>query len=138
MMLVEQARPLSDEEVQERRKRFGPNVLVPQRHGVGLMWAVRFFMDPMVLLLLVAGGTYLILGDRFDAFVAVGALVPIFLVTSVLERRSERALEALKKLSLPTARVRRGFHDTVIDARDIVPGDLMLVQEATFLLQTAS
>ncbi len=128
-MLVEQARPLSDEEVQERRKRFGPNVLVPQRHGVGLMWAVRFFMDPMVLLLLVAGGTYLILGDRFDAFVAVGALVPIFLVTSVLERRSERALEALKKLSLPTARVRRGFHDTVIDARDIVPGDLMLVQE---------
>jgi Ca2+-transporting ATPase len=129
MMLVEQARPLSEQEVEELRKRFGPNVLVPQKRGFGLMWAVRFFMDPMVLLLLVAGGTYFILGDRFDAAVALGALVPIFLVTSVLERRSERALEALKKLSLPTARVRRGFHDTVIDARDVVPGDLMLVQE---------
>ena len=93
------------------------------------MWLVRFFMDPMVLLLLVAGGTYFILGDRLDAIVALGALVPIFLVTSVLEQRSERALEALKKLSLPTARVRRGLHDTVIDARDVVPGDLMLVQE---------
>lgn len=128
-MLIEQARPLSEEEVQQRRKHFGPNVLVPEKHGFGFMWAVRFFMDPMVLLLLVAGGTYLILGDRLDAFVALGALAPIFLVTSVLERRSERALEALKKLALPTARVRRGFHDTVIDARDVVPGDLMLVQE---------
>lgn len=128
-MLIEQPRPLSDDEVRERRKQFGPNVLVPERRGFGLTWAVRFFMDPMVLLLLLAGVTYLILGDRFDAFVAVGALVPIFLVTSVLERRSEHALEALKKLSLPTARVRRGLHDTMIDARDVVPGDVMLVQE---------
>ena len=129
MVLAEQARPLTDEEVRERRKRFGANVLVPQRRGFALMWAVRFFMDPMVLLLLVAGGTYFFLGDRLDAFVAIGALVPIFFVTAVLEQRSERALEALKKLSLPTARVRRGYHDTVIDARDVVPGDLMLVQE---------
>jgi Ca2+-transporting ATPase len=129
MMLVEQARPLSEEEVRERRERFGPNVLVPERRRFGLMWAVRFFMDPMVLLLLVAGGTYFVLGDRFDASVTLGALVPIFLVTSVLERRSERALEALKKLTLPTARVRRQLHDTVIDAREVVPGDLMLVQE---------
>lgn len=123
------ARPLTDQEAAERRKRFGPNILVPETHRFGLLWVARFFMDPMVLLLLVAGGTYFVLGDRFDAFVAVGALVPIFLITSVLERRSEQALEALKKLSLPTARVRRGFHDTVIDARDVVPDDLMLIQE---------
>ncbi len=127
--LVEPSRPLSESEVEERRKKFGPNVLVPEKHEFGLMWVVRFFMDPMVVLLIIAGGTYLALGDRFDAFVALGALVPIFLVTSVLEQRSERALEALKKLSLPTARVRRGLHDTIIDARDVVPGDLMLVQE---------
>src|SRR5689334_10330155 len=94
------ARPLTDQEAAERRKRFGPNILVPETHRFGLLWVARFFMDPMVLLLLVAGGTYFVLGDRFDAFVAVGALVPIFLITSVLERRSEQALEALKKLSL--------------------------------------
>ncbi|HKU66246.1 MAG TPA: cation-translocating P-type ATPase [Candidatus Baltobacteraceae bacterium] len=128
-MHAEHVHPLSEQEVQERRKRFGANVLVPQRRGLRLMWVVRFFMDPMVLLLLVAGGTYLLLGDRLDAFVALAALVPIFLVTSVLERRSERALEALKELSLPTARVRRNLHDSVIDARDVVPGDIMLVQE---------
>lgn len=135
-MLAEQ-RPLSDDQVRERRKRFGPNVLVPQKREFALMWIVRFFMDPMVLLLLVAGGTYFSLGDRFDAFVAIGALAPIFLVTSVLERRSERALEALKKLTLPTARVRRGLHDTVVDARDVVPGDFMLVQEGDVFVADA-
>jgi Ca2+-transporting ATPase len=127
--LVQTARPLSDAEAEQRRKQFGPNVLVPEKRRFGLVWVLRFFMDPMVVLLLVAGGTYLVLGDRLDAIIALAALAPIFLVTAVLEQRSERALDELKRLSLPTARVRRGLHDTVIDAREVVPGDLMLVQE---------
>ena len=127
--LVQNARPLSGPEVEERRKRFGPNDLVPKSRHLGLMWLIRFFVDPMVILLLIAGVTYLVLGDRFDAIVALGALAPIFLVTAVLERRSERALEELTKMSSPTARVRRGLHDTVVDACDVVPADLMLVQE---------
>lgn len=126
---VYEARPLSETEAAERRKHFGPNVLVPQRKRYGLLWVLRFFLDPMVLLLLVAGATYAALGDRLDAAVALGALGPIFLVTAVLERRSERALEALKATAAPVARVRRGLHDIVVNARDVVPGDLMLVQE---------
>lgn len=126
---VREAHPLSEQEAQVLRERFGPNILVPEPPHFALMWVVRFFVDPMVILLLVAGATYLVLGDTLDAAVALGALAPIFLVTAVLERRSESALEALKRMSLPTARVRRGYHETVIDARDVVPGDLMLVQE---------
>jgi Ca2+-transporting ATPase len=83
----------------------------------------------MVLLLLVAGGTYVFLGDAFDATVALTALLPIFLVTSVLEHRSERALAELKRLSTPTARVIRDGREQVIDARRVVPDDLMLVRE---------
>ncbi len=120
---------LSDQEARERLARFGPNVLVPESHRVGFLWVARFFMDPMVVLLLVAGGTYLFLGDRFDAMVALFALVPIFLVTAVLERRSERALAELKRLASPRARVRRGAKEQIIDAREIVPGDVMLVRE---------
>lgn len=121
--------PLSDEEVSERRARFGANILVPERRSPALVWVLRFFLDPMVLLLLTAGVTYLILGDRLDAGIALGAVVPIFFVSAILEHRSDRALEQLKLLALPTARVRRGLRDLVIDAREIVPGDIMLVQE---------
>lgn len=121
--------PLNEDEVKERQSRFGRNVLVPERRGFALVWVFRFFLDPMVVLLVTAGITYLVLGDRFDGAVALAALVPIFLVTAVLESRSDRALEELKRLSFPTARVRRGLRDVVIDARDVVPGDIMLVQE---------
>ncbi|MDE2483282.1 MAG: cation-transporting P-type ATPase [bacterium] len=123
------AQPLSDEEAARRLARYGPNILVPERRTLGVVWLLRFFTDPMVALLIVAGGTYVALGDRFDAAVAFVALLPIFLITAVLERRSERALEALKRVALPTARVRRGLHDRIVDAREIVPGDVMLVQE---------
>ncbi len=126
---VREARPLDDDEAARRLERYGRNVLVPERRGFAWTWVLRFFLDPMVVLLLVAGATYVALGDRFDAIVAFGALPPIFLVTFVLEHRSERALEALKQIALPTARVRRGARDLVVDARELVPGDVMLVHE---------
>lgn len=120
---------LSEQEARERLKEFGANDLAPETHHSGLLWVVRFFLDPMVLLLLIADGTYVFLGDRFDAAVALAALVPIFLVTSVLERRSERALAELRRLASPTARVIRGGKEQVIEARLVVPGDVVLVRE---------
>ncbi|HET6895810.1 MAG TPA: cation-transporting P-type ATPase [Candidatus Baltobacteraceae bacterium] len=121
--------PLSEGEARERLGRFGPNILVPEGRHAALTWVLRFVTDPMVLLLALAGGTYAVLGERFDAIVALGALVPIFLIGAVLEHRSEAALKALKNLALPTARVRRGSEERVIDARGVVPGDVLLVQE---------
>lgn len=124
-----QLNALTQEQAAERLRRFGPNVLVPEKRNAAAQWIVAFFSDPMVLLLLVAGGTYFVLGDRLDAIIALGALAPIFLIEAVLEHRSEAALQALKTLSLPTARVRRDSVERVIDAREVVPGDLLMVQE---------
>lgn len=128
-MIETQAHPLSEHEARERRKQYGANVLVPPAKHAALLWLLKFVLDPMVLLLVAAGATYAVLGDRLDATVALAALVPIFLVTAVLETRSERALEALKKLTSPIVRVRRENGEGRIDAADIVPGDLLLVQE---------
>ena len=128
-MIQTQSRPLSESEARERRKRYGANVLVPRAKHPALLWLLKLFVDPMVLLLITAGVTYAVLGDRLDATVALAALVPIFLVTAVLETRSERALEALKKLTEPVVRVRRENGEVQIDATEIVPGDLLIVQE---------
>lgn len=87
----------------------------------------------MVMLLAMAGVTYVVLGDQFDAAIALGALVPISLVNAVLEHRSERALEQLKNLSAPTARVRRARSELVIPASEIVPGDIMLIKEGDII-----
>jgi Ca2+-transporting ATPase len=83
----------------------------------------------MVLLLAVAGATYWFLGDRFDAIVVGIALLPIFLVTGILEYRSDRALEKLRMVSPPQACVVRDGAQRVIPARDVVPDDVLVLRE---------
>ncbi len=121
---------LSDAEAVVRLHEFGPNLLAPKRRAGALWsWAVRLIADPMVILLVVAGATYALLGDRFDAIVVAAALVPIFAVTSILEFRSDRALERLNELAPPRARVLREGRELDVPARDVVPGDVLLLRE---------
>jgi len=130
MASIPSAHGLSQDEAAARLRQFGPNDLVPtRRSGALLTWIVRLVADPMVILLTVAGITYLFLGDRFDAIVVALALVPIFLVTSFLEFRSDRALERLNDLAPPRAMVRRDGADLLIPARLVVPGDALVLRE---------
>lgn len=90
---------------------------------------MRLVADPMVALLAIAGGTYAVLGDKFDAIVTGGALLPIFLVTAILEYRSDRALERLKEIAPARASVIRDGVEQTIPAREVVPGDTLLLRE---------
>ncbi|MFA5787169.1 MAG: cation-transporting P-type ATPase [Actinomycetota bacterium] len=110
--------------------RHGRNSLVPEKKRAGwFYWIIHLLSDPMALLLLVAGPTYLLIGDATDAIVTFAALVPIVGVSWVLETRAERTLEQLKKLTAPTITVwRDGLHQ-VIKAEELVPGDLVVLHE---------
>lgn len=128
--LIAPARGLKRDEAAIRLAATGPNELTPSRNAASLLsWIVRLVADPMVLLLAIAGGTYAVLGDRFDAAVTAGALVPIFLVTAILEYRSDRALERLKAIAPAQARVIRDGIEESIPAREVVPGDALLLRE---------
>ena len=108
----------------------GPNHLVPERRPTWIgVWVLRPLADPMVVLLLIAGATYVALGDRVDAILVTVALVPIALVSLVLEARSERALERLRQLTAPTVMVWRDGVLQTIAAEEVVPGDLISVHE---------
>ena len=121
---------LTSAEAARRLARFGPNDLVPARGSGGLvMWLLRLIADPMVVLLAVAGTTYGLLGDRFDAVVVCAALLPIFAVTAVLEYRSDRALERLSRSAPPRARVLRDGGELQVPASEVVPGDILLLRE---------
>jgi Ca2+-transporting ATPase len=126
----QQPRGLTAAEAEERLRRFGRNELAPRGQRAGLLiWLKRLLMDPMVVLLLAAGGTYWLLGDRPDAIVTSVALLPIFLVTAVLEQRADRALEALRALASPKIAVLRDERRVTVPAEELVPGDVMFVQE---------
>lgn len=123
------AQGLSAAEAARRLSEIGPNA-APARRGRGLARIIaETLREPMFLLLLAAAGLYLLLGDwREGIFLCLGASAAVGLVISQ-EARSERALAALRDLSQPTARVLRDGAVQRIPAREIVPGDLVLIAE---------
>ena len=123
------SRGLDPAAVEAARARHGRNELAsPDRRG--LLRTLRGILsEPMFLLLLVAAGLYLVMGDR-----AEGALLGFFAVVTVglvvfQERRSQRALDALRALAAPQARLWRAGQLVRLAAADLVPGDLVLLDE---------
>src|SRR5690349_9949072 len=120
---------LSAEEARRRLQRHGPNELPrAPRRGLGRI-LLDVLREPMFLLLVLAAAIYLAIGG-----IGEGLLMTAFAGLSVLlvvlqETRSENALEALRALAAPMARVIRDGGERRIPARDVVPGDVLLVAD---------
>ncbi len=84
--------------------------------------------EPFILLLAVAGIGAVALGEVRDGLLILAALLPIIGADVVTEIRAERALDALREASAPTARVRRDGRVAERPAADLVPGDVILVR----------
>ncbi len=119
---------LSPGEVAARQAKFGPNALPERRRSSGIRVFLRQFKSPLIYLLLVAAAIALALGERADAAVIVGVLLANAIVGAFQEGRAERSMDALRKLSALQARVRRGGEDAVVAARDLVPGDVLVLE----------
>jgi Ca2+-transporting ATPase len=121
--------PLPDAEAAERLRRFGPNEGEPPRRRNIVQIAGATLKEPMFAMLLAAAFLYWLLGDFAEGALLVGgAFLSVGLVI-VQESRNENALAALRALAAPTARVLRAEGEKRIPARDIVPGDHVLIGE---------
>ena len=120
---------LGDREAHERQTRDGPNELPSQRSRGVLRIAFEVAREPMFLLLVAAGGLYLATGKPGDAFILLGFVFVVIAITVIQERRTERALEALKDLSSPRALVIRDGKPRRIPGREVVQGDIVIVAE---------
>jgi Ca2+-transporting ATPase len=120
---------LAEAEARRRLAEHGPNE-IEDRERHGLASTLRgIATEPMFLLLLVAAGIYLVIGDLGEGLLlAFFALVTIGLVI-FQERRSEHALDALRVLAQPQVRVLRDGHVRRMAACELVPGDVFLLGE---------
>ncbi len=116
---------LSGTEAGLRLIREGPNAL-PLARGHGLL-AIAW--EPMFLLLVGAGGLYLAMGSLGDAAILLGFVFVVMGITIIQERRTERALDALRDLSSPRALVIRDGAQRRIPAGELVHGDLVMLAE---------
>jgi len=119
---------LSDEEVALRRAQHGPNELIDRggKHPLRILW--EQLTAVMVLILLAAAVLSLVLGKLLEA----GAILAIVLLFALLgffqEYRAERAVAALKKLAVPLVRVFRSGVLRETSARELVPGDIVVLE----------
>jgi P-type Ca2+ transporter type 2C len=126
---VEGVRPLSEAEAAERLTHYGPNELPSSKPRSTWRIAAEVVREPMFLLLLAAGAIYLLLGDMEEAFLLLGFVFVVMGITLYQERKTERALEALRDLSSPRALVIRAGGRSRIAGRDVVPGDILVLSE---------
>ncbi len=120
---------LTSEEAARLLQQYGLNA-PPEAKPLGVFAIIaRTLKEPMFFLLAAAATLYLFVGDLGEGlFMVVGAGASITLVV-IQELRSERALQALQKLAEPVAQVFRDGAERRIPARDLVPGDILLVGE---------
>ncbi len=125
---VEREIGLSPDEVALRAARYGANELEPPpRTSLGGL-VIEAATEPFIILLIVAGVLAIILGEVRDGLLILLALIPIVGADVVTEYRGERALEALREASAPTARVRRAGEAIETAAAGLVPGDIVLLR----------
>ena len=120
---------LSEADAVQRLRVAGHNELPSSRQRTVLAIALEVVREPMFLLLVACGLLYMLTGELTDALMLLGFVFVVMGITIVQERRTERALEALKDLSSPRALVIRDGEQTRIAGRDVVRGDIVLVSE---------
>jgi Ca2+-transporting ATPase len=124
---VETARGLSPAEVERRRAQYGANLIVRDAGRSLRMILVRQFTSVVVLLLAVAAAIAFATRDAAEGFAIIGVLLINAVVGFAVEWRSERALESLRIQARTNARVLRDGMQSMIDAEELVPGDVILL-----------
>jgi Ca2+-transporting ATPase len=120
---------LSPDEARERLALHGPNRLREKPKESALLLFARQFTDLLIVILAIAAAVSWLLGEWLDAAAILAILILNGIIGFLQEFRAEKALAALKRMTAPVARVIRGGTEGVVDARDLVPGDIVLVTE---------
>ena len=107
----------------------GKNELPAQRPRSVWATALEVVREPMFLMLVAAGALYLLMGELADALVLLAFVLVVMAITIVQQRRTERALDALRDLSSPRALVVRDGEYERIPGSEVVRGDLVLLVE---------
>lgn len=120
---------LSDEQAKQKLEKEGFNEL-PSSKPKGI-WHIMFGVvkEPMFLLLVACGTLYLILGDLQEGLMLLGFVFVIMGIEFYQEKKTEKALDALKDLASPRALVIRDGVEKRIPGREVVTDDIVVLQE---------
>ena len=137
---TDQSRGLNSEQIAEKHSRFGENKLREKKKKSYLQRFIDQFKDVMILILLAAAAVSFVIaclerdpGEFFEPVLILLIVILNAVMGVIQESRAEKALEALKGLSAPHARVIRDGKEALINAAELVPGDIILLEAGDFV-----
>ena len=130
---------LNSKEVEERRKKYGLNELDKQKKQSIIIRFLKQFQDFMIIILLIASVISAVVArlegsnDYFDSIIIIAIVVFNAIMGLVQETKAEKSLEALKKMSAPTCKVRRDGKVLTIKGEEVVPGDIVILEAGNYV-----
>ena len=118
---------LTQGEVDSRIEKYGPNSLKEEKRKSLFSRIIAQFSDFLVLILIAAAIISVFVGERTDAIVILAIVVLNAFLGVYQEGKAEKSLDALKKMSSPTAKVIRDGKTSTVKADTLVPGDVVLL-----------
>ncbi|MBW2982222.1 cation-translocating P-type ATPase [Candidatus Woesearchaeota archaeon] len=119
---------LSHSEAKKRLEKYGYNELKKGKKLTPFKIFISQFKNALLLLLIFAGILSMVLGEEIESIAIFGILLLNAVLGFIQEYRAEKAMEALEKLSTPFARAIRDGKEQKIPAKELVPGDIVLIE----------
>jgi Mg2+-importing ATPase len=118
-------RGLTEQEAQRRLSEIGPNETVGVRNTTAIVQLLRLFLNPLIIILLLASCVSAFLGDVINASIIVTMVLLGVSLNFIQTYRSQRVVERLRAGVAPTATVLRNGRWAELPRRELVPGDVI-------------
>jgi Ca2+-transporting ATPase len=129
--VIDISRPggLSENEIAALQKKYGKNIFHFEKQHRFLRLLLSVFREPMFILLVVACTLYFILGQSSEGIMMAITMAIVAAISVYQDAKSAKALNALKQYTEPRIKVIRAANETTINIEELVPGDIMLLEE---------
>src|ERR1035437_1365345 len=127
LLTLLQATPagLTTDEAKQRLRLHGPNSLVAESRFAPLLGFLRFFANPLVLILLAASAISIVLGDHVGGAIIIAIVLLSVVVNFYVEFQARHAVEDIRKQVATTAAVLRDGHELELPVAELVRGDIV-------------
>ena len=129
--LITSARGLSEEEARFRLQEFGLNKISVEKEESKILLFLEQFNEPLIYALIAAAIVTTAMGEINDSVVIVVVLIINSIIGFVQETKADNAIKSLNKMAALKAKLRRSGREVIIDAENIVTGDIVLLESGT-------
>ncbi len=124
---------LGSDEARKRFEQYGPNEIAQKKRRTLLQMFFSQFTDFLIIILLAAAVVSILVGEGIDALLIIIIVVLNATLSTIQESKAEKSLQLLKKMAAPMAKVIRDGVVQTISSREIVPGDVVLLETGNYV-----